>query len=183
MVLTDKSRLPTTSRLNSTIRSITRVCYHQITIDSEDDVSENLSKPHLPPITALFRITLTRMIRTVSSLIMTWLRGSKHRPIANMATISPNRGFSVATVARGWLLVFTCGVAGKTAVSQASFPLNSTKNKSIFFAEKIFNLVCTLWILFFYTKLTINWRTAITDRVICSDRDNFDCLIFFIHCI
>ena len=41
--------------------------------------------------------------------------------------ISPKRGFSVATVARVWLPVFTCAVAGKTAASQASFPLNSTK--------------------------------------------------------
>ena len=40
-----------------------------------------------------------------------------NRPIANMATISPERGFSVATVARGWLPVFTCAVAGKTAAS------------------------------------------------------------------
>ena len=33
--------------------------------------------------------------------------GSFHfyRPIANMATISPKRGFSVATVAKGWSLV------------------------------------------------------------------------------
>ena len=49
------------------------------------------------------------------------------RPIANMATSSPRRGFSVVTVARGWLPVFTSAVAGKTAASQASFPLNSTK--------------------------------------------------------
>ena len=52
---------------------------------------------------------------------------STDRPIANMATISPKRGFSVATVARVWLPVLTCAVAGKTAASQASFPLNSTK--------------------------------------------------------
>ena len=52
---------------------------------------------------------------------------STNRPIANMATISPKRGFSVATVARVWLPVLTCAVAGKTAASQASFPLNSTK--------------------------------------------------------
>ena len=52
---------------------------------------------------------------------------SINRPIANMATISPKRGFSVATVARVWLPVLTCAVAGKTAASQASFPLNSTK--------------------------------------------------------
>ena len=44
-----------------------------------------------------------------------------------MAKISPKRDFSVATVARVWLPVFTCAVAGKTAASQASFPLNSTK--------------------------------------------------------
>ena len=44
-----------------------------------------------------------------------------------MATISPKRGFSVATVARVWLPVITCAVAGKTTASQASFPLNSTK--------------------------------------------------------
>ena len=44
-----------------------------------------------------------------------------------MAMILPKRGFSVATVARGWLPVFTCAVAGKPAVSQASFPLNSAK--------------------------------------------------------
>ena len=37
-----KSRLPTTSRLNSTIRPITRVCYHQIATDSEDDVIRKL---------------------------------------------------------------------------------------------------------------------------------------------
>ena len=30
--------------------------------------------------------------------------GYLNRPIANMATISPKRGFSVATVAKGWLL-------------------------------------------------------------------------------
>ena len=29
-----------------------------------------------------------------------------NRPIANMATISPKRGFSVATVAKGWSLVY-----------------------------------------------------------------------------
>ena len=45
------------------------------------------------------------------------------RPIANMAAISPKRGFLVATVARGWLPVFTCAVAGKTAASQAQPPL------------------------------------------------------------
>ena len=50
-----------------------------------------------------------------------------NRPVANVATISPKRGFSVATVARDWLPVFTCTVAGKIAASQASFPLNSTK--------------------------------------------------------
>ena len=55
----------------------------------------------------------------------------RNRPIANMATISPKRGFSVATVARVWLPVFTCAVAGKTAVSQVSFPLNSTKTSHI----------------------------------------------------
>ena len=44
-----------------------------------------------------------------------------------MATISPKRGFSVATVATVWLPVFTCAVAEKTAVSQVSFPFNSTK--------------------------------------------------------
>ena len=54
-------------------------------------------------------------------------RNRSDRPIANMATISPKRGFSVATVARVWLPVLTCAVAGKTAASQASFPLNSTK--------------------------------------------------------
>ena len=56
-----------------------------------------------------------------------YLEFALNRPIANMATISPKRGFSVATVARGWLPVFTCAVAGKTAASQASFSLNSTK--------------------------------------------------------
>ena len=50
-----------------------------------------------------------------------------NRPVVNMATISPKRGFSVATVAREWSPVFTCAVAGKIAASQASFPLNSTK--------------------------------------------------------
>ena len=40
-----------------------------------------------------------------------------------MATISPKRGFSIATVARVWLPVLTCAVAGKTAACQASFPL------------------------------------------------------------
>ena len=50
-----------------------------------------------------------------------------YRQIANMATISPKRGFSVATVARVWLPVLIFAVAGKTAASQASFPLNSTK--------------------------------------------------------
>ena len=29
-----------------------------------------------------------------------------HRPIANMAAIPPKRGFSVATVAKGWSLVY-----------------------------------------------------------------------------
>ena len=29
-----------------------------------------------------------------------------HRPIANMATMSPKQGFSVATVAKGWSLVY-----------------------------------------------------------------------------
>ena len=47
--------------------------------------------------------------------------------------------------------MFTCAVAGKTAASQAS--LKFDKNKSIFFAEKGFNLVYTIWIPFFYTKL------------------------------
>ena len=46
---------------------------------------------------------------------------------ANKATISPKGGFSVATVGRGWLPVFTCAVAGKTVASQSSFPLNSTE--------------------------------------------------------
>ena len=69
---------------------------------------------------------------------------SPNRPIANMATISPKRGFSVATVAKVWLPVFTCDVAGNAAVSQAFFPLKLDKNKSIFFAERSFNLVCTL---------------------------------------
>ena len=50
-----------------------------------------------------------------------------NRPIVNMATISPKKGFSVATVDRGWLPLFTCAVAGKPAASLASFPLNSTK--------------------------------------------------------
>ena len=50
-----------------------------------------------------------------------------NRPIANVATILPKRGFSVATVARGRLPVFTCDLAGKTVASHASFPLNSTK--------------------------------------------------------
>ena len=44
-----------------------------------------------------------------------------------MATILPKRGFPIAAVARGRFPVFTCAVAGKTAASQASFPLNSTK--------------------------------------------------------
>ena len=44
-----------------------------------------------------------------------------------MATILLKQGFPVATFARGRLPVFTCAVAGKTAASQASFPLNSTK--------------------------------------------------------
>ena len=47
--------------------------------------------------------------------------------ITNRATISPKRGFSVATVGRGWFPVFTCAVAGKTVASQASFTLNSTE--------------------------------------------------------
>ena len=34
------------------------------------------------------------------------LQKSCNRPIANMATISPKRGFSVATVAKGWSLVY-----------------------------------------------------------------------------
>ena len=33
-------------------------------------------------------------------------KSALHRPIANMATISPKRGFSVATVAKGWSLVY-----------------------------------------------------------------------------
>ena len=57
----------------------------------------------------------------------------------------------VATVARGWLPVFTYAVAGKTAASQASFKFD--KNKSISFAEKGFNVVYMLWILVFHAKL------------------------------
>ena len=39
--------------------------------------------------------------------IWNWRRkNGDNRPIANMATISPKRGFSVATVAKGWLLVY-----------------------------------------------------------------------------
>ena len=34
------------------------------------------------------------------------LESGRNRPIANMATISPKRGFSVATVAKGWSLVY-----------------------------------------------------------------------------
>ena len=59
-------------------------------------------------------------------VIITYITISDRR-IANMAAISPKRGFSVATVARVWLPVFTCAVAGQTAASQASFPLNPTK--------------------------------------------------------
>ena len=55
-----------------------------------------------------------------------------------MATILPKRGFSVATVARGRLPVFTCAIAGKTAASQASFPLNSTKIGRFSSLEKVF---------------------------------------------
>ena len=61
------------------------------------------------------------------SVVLIFLLHEINRPIANMATISPKRGFTVATVARVWLPVLTCAVAGKTAASQASFPLNSTK--------------------------------------------------------
>ena len=55
------------------------------------------------------------------------------RPIANMATISPKRGFSVATVAKGWSLVymlmrvrylvvfFTLGTIKKLSRSQRRF--------------------------------------------------------------
>ena len=48
--------------------------------------------------------------------------------------------------------MFTRAVAGKTAASQTSFPLNSAKI-SQFSSLKGFNLVYTLWILFFYAKL------------------------------
>ena len=34
------------------------------------------------------------------------LKYTGNRPIANMATISPKRGFSVATIAKGWSLVY-----------------------------------------------------------------------------
>ena len=65
-----------------------------------------------------------------------------------MATISPKRGFSVATVARVWLPVFTCAVAGKTAASQASFPLNSTKISQLKFQSGMYALNTA-----FYAKL------------------------------
>ena len=110
------------------------------------------------------------------------------RPIANMATISPERGFSVAAVARGWLPLFTCAVAGKTAASQTSFPgFKFDKNKSIFFAEKGFNLVYTIWILFFYAKLKD--RLTHSDHRqshLYSDRDTltaryFSFIVFKVH--
>ena len=64
----------------------------------------------------------------IAALHACFMRGNPpYRPIANMATISPKQGFSVATVARVWLPVLTCAIAAKTAASQASFPLNSTK--------------------------------------------------------
>ena len=112
----------------------------------------------------------------------------ENRPIANMATISPERGFSVATVARGWLPVFTCAVAGKTAASQASFPgFKFDKNKSIFFAEKGFNLVYTIRILFFYAKL--KYQLTHSDHRqshLYSDRDTltaryFSFIVFKVH--
>ena len=38
--------------------------------------------------------------------LVRWLQNMYNRPIANMATITPKRGFSVATVAKGWSLVY-----------------------------------------------------------------------------
>ena len=76
-----------------------------------------------------------------------------NRPIANMATISPKRGFSVATVARVWLPVFTCAVAGKTAASQASFPLNSIKISQFSSLKEVSVWYVRLNTAFFYAKL------------------------------
>ena len=100
-------------------------------------------------------MTLERRRDLITVLKPYFLPKRLHRPIANMATISPKRGFSVATVARGWLPVFTCAVVEKTAASQASFPLNSTKISQFSSLKKVsgFNLVYTIWILFFYAKL------------------------------
>ena len=68
-----------------------------------------------------------QQLRSFLGMINYYSKFISNRPIANMATISPKRDFSVATVARVWLPVLTSAVAGKTAASQASFPLNSTK--------------------------------------------------------
>ena len=109
-----------------------------------------------------------------------------NRPIANMAMISPKRGFSVATVARGWLPVFTCAVAGKPAASQASFPLDATKISQFSSLTEVSIWHVRFEYCFSMLNWTINWRTAITDRVICSDRDTltawyFSFIVFKVH--
>ena len=63
------------------------------------------------------------------------------------------------------------------------FSFKFDKNKSIFFAEKGFNLVYTLWILFFYAKLNDQLTHSDHRQSHLQRSRYFDCLIFFIHCI
>ena len=109
------------------------------------------------------------------------------RPIANMATISPKRAFSVATVARDWLPVFYLCRCWKDCSFSDVFSFKIDKNKSIFFAEKGFNLVYTIWILFFYAKL--KYQLTHSDHRqshLYSDRDTltaryFSFIVFKVH--
>ena len=50
----------------------------------------------------------------------------RDRAIGNMAMISEKRGFSVATVAKGWLLVYI--IANASPLSCCFFTLETLKN-------------------------------------------------------
>ena len=50
-------------------------------------------------------LTLNKSFHSILGLCL-YFRLLVNRPIANMATISPKRGFSVATVAKGWSPIY-----------------------------------------------------------------------------
>ena len=113
-----------------------------------------------------------------------------NRPIANMATISPKRGFSVATVARDWLPLFTSAVAAKIAASQASFPLNSTKISQFSSLKKV-----SIWHTRFGYWFSFSFFSFLKDQLthsdhrqshLYSDRDTltaryFSFIVFKVH--